>query len=182
MPGHRHWMGGGQRLHPDLRLPLCSGCASQVEVLFRIDFDDQRLRAMDLWDGELILCLCADGMCDALETTVWSHVDPRAPVMVSSLPVFHERYRYEFERLPVVLLGSASADDVARIGGALSWTQDESTPQCTCGRPMTFLMQWVEGPWQKPKALNRDGELGSPHLRQWFGCRVCRAVASRIDL
>jgi hypothetical protein len=47
---------------------------------------------------------------------------------------------------------------------------------------MRPLLRWTEGNWAAPRATNRDGQMGNPHVKAWYSCFPCRRVAVRTDL
>jgi hypothetical protein len=170
---------GGLPHAPDgTRWPACTKCNGPMQFLAQV--------ALAAADGPLagrdehfLVFQCANdpGLCDEWKPCSGGNaalVVPRQGSAPLPAPVAGPDGLENPIVLPVVHLsvldGEAAGGWLGRLGGEPDWLQDDETPACRCGRPMTFVFSLEEH-------VSAGINFGGQGVGYGFACAACACEA-----
>jgi hypothetical protein len=174
--------------------PGCVECAGPMQFIAQIVLDDLAPDEESELGGTMLsvfMCQNDPGMCADWDATSGGNeamLFPAADLSVAIVPedgVTTLGVTYKIDYATVAADGYDDAREewaessgrpieevLGQLGGAPEWIQNDETPTCgTCGKPMTFVAQFEEGP-DHQYSINFGSGCGYA-----FACGTCRDAA-----
>jgi hypothetical protein len=197
-----HSLAGPRHFYTDTHFPVCPACNVENSPIMLIDFSDERLENLNLWDGSLLCLQCHNG-CGMKDkygwpNYWWEYGNLNVPKIIASDQIVKAGGRppqdWEFESVEVDIVSRIARktnkiETETRIGGEPAWLQNPLQQQIDvlcigCKKPMPMLLQWSETNMEYiPKGIGEASGsiMGNPGISYWFGCKECRIVGQIIE-